>query len=163
MNKLITAGLITVTVLVAAQFIRPERTNPESDPSASIERDQNVPPDVRALVRRSCFDCHSNETVWPWYSAITPANFLVAGDVTAGRKRLNFSDWQSYKAIRRQGLLERISDQVFFGQMPLPQYLYLHPEAKLSDEEVRILIDWADGEADRLIGEDLFDAEKGDQ
>lgn len=159
MKKLIIAAL--ATGVLASQFVRPDRTNPAIDPSASIETDQHIPSEAAAIIRRSCFDCHSNETSWPWYSAITPVNYLIAEDVNAGRKRLNFSNWGDYKPVRKHGLLERISDLVHSRQMPLSRYLYLHPGAKLSDEEVDFLVEWATSEADRILEEDILSAEKG--
>jgi len=142
------AALLALAVL--AQFFRPERTNPPIDSAMTVLSDTTVPPPVRAVFRRSCFDCHSNETVWPWYSEITPVNFLVAGDVATGRKNLNFSEWGRQKLGRRMSVLEEIGDQLTGRDMPLKKYLLMHPNAKVSDDEIKMISDWCDAEQKRL-------------
>ncbi len=133
------AGLVIV-----AQFIRPDRTNPPVDQSLSVKSDSTVPPLIVAAFTRACFDCHSHETRWPWYSNITPVNFLIADDVHTGRKNLNFSEWGKQKLSRRLSILEEISDQVTAKDMPLPKYLLLHSDARLSADEIKTIGDWCD-------------------
>ena len=147
LGRLILAG---IAVLIVAQFFRPERTNPASDPNVSIRRHPGVPPAVLATLERSCFNCHSNETHWPWYSNITPVNYLVVSDVNDARKRMNFSEWGAIKTFRIQSLLDRIPDEISDGGMPLPRYVMMHPEAKLSAAEIKAISDWTDAEQDRL-------------
>lgn len=139
-------------LLLIAQFVRPERSNPASDPALSILNDQHIPPEVAVLIKRSCFDCHSNESRWPWYSTITPLNFLIANDVNKARQRLNFSEWRKQKSIKIQGLLQMIDDQVSLKNMPLPRYLSLHPGAALSESDIKAISEWAASEQDRLSG-----------
>lgn len=93
-------------------------------------------PETRALAQRACFDCHSNETVWPWYSNIAPVSWLVYRDVEEGRSKLNFSEW----GVSRQEDLEEIIEVIQNGEMPMPIYLIQHPEARLSAEEKQALI-----------------------
>jgi len=90
----------------------------------------------RALVKRACFDCHSHETVWPWYSNIAPSSWLVQRDVERGRKKMNFSDWG-----RRSEDAEEIREVILEGEMPLPTYLLMHAEARLTEEEKLRLIE----------------------
>lgn len=142
--------IVAASVMVLAQFIRPERENPVTDPGMSIRAHQAIPREILATLERSCFDCHSNETRWPWYSAITPLNFLVADDVTRARKRLNFSEWGNNKPLKQQGLLQMIDDQVSLKEMPLPKYLYAHPGAALSDPDISAISEWALFEQERL-------------
>jgi len=92
-------------------------------------------PQTAALVRRACYDCHSNETTWPWYSYVAPASWLIAHDVDEGRSRLNFSDASN---IRRS--TSDITEEIQEGGMPPAQYLLLHPDAKLTDAEKQQLI-----------------------
>lgn len=94
-------------------------------------------PQTRALAKRACFDCHSNETVWPWYSNIAPASWLIYRDVVEGRRKFNLSDWQSASLSDVGEVAEVISE----GEMPPLQYLPLHPEATLSQPEKLQLID----------------------
>lgn len=99
-------------------------------------------PETLALAQRACFDCHSNETVWPWYSRIAPVSWLVRRDVDEGRHHLNFSDWG---AVHEDGEGHDHADKMLTvveeGEMPPLTYLLMHPEAKLSDEEKRQLMD----------------------
>ena len=88
-------GVLLVTLIVS-QFIQPERTNPPADPAASFEAVAKPPREVAAVFGRACGDCHSNQTVWPWYSRISPVSWLVVGDVKEGRAKLNFSQWNIY-------------------------------------------------------------------
>ncbi len=145
-----TVGLGTLTALLVIQFIRPDRTNPRFDPARSLDSSGIVPPTVLAKLRASCYDCHSDETRWPWYSAVTPVNFLVARDVNSGRRHLNFSEWGLMKPERMQSRLGNISDEVSNREMPLPIYLTMHHDARLSDAEVKLISDWADAWQDTL-------------
>jgi hypothetical protein len=108
---------------------------------------------VAAVLRRACYDCHSLETRWPWYSSIAPASWLVARDVQNGRRHVNFSMWGRYPVSRRVESLGDIHDEVADRGMPLQQYLLLHPDAKLSDAERDSILAWTDRETARLGGE----------
>ena len=141
-------GAIVVAVL--AQFIRPDRTNPSADPALSFRSYPGVPAGVRQRIEGSCFDCHSNETRWPWYSSITPVNFLIANDVKNARARMNFSEWRKHKPGKLQSLLEEIYDQVYNKEMPMKRYTLLHPDAALADIDVKMICDWASAEQERL-------------
>lgn len=94
-------------------------------------------PQTREIAQRACFDCHSNETVWPWYSRVAPVSWLVARDVNEGREKLNFSEWPP----REQDEVDELIEVVQEGEMPMPVYLPLHPEANLSVEEKQALIE----------------------
>jgi cytochrome c551/c552 len=129
--------LIVVVVLIALFLviqvlpIGRNHTNP-----AVVSEPAWDSPATRALVERACFDCHSNETVWPWYSNIAPVSWLVSGDVTEGRSRMNFSDW----GRGRQPSVSEMVGEIEEGGMPPFQYLLMHPDAKLSAAEKQALI-----------------------
>jgi len=138
MKKLLPKILLGLgVVLVLIQFVRPEQTNPP------VTGDINAPPEVAKVLRKSCYDCHSNETTWPWYSKVAPVSWLVTRDVNEGRKELNFSEWQSFADKRKDKKFEEIADEVGEGEMPMAIYLPMHPEAKLSDAEKTLLVEWA--------------------
>lgn len=124
---------ITLVVIAGAllimQFIPVEKTNPPVKVQVKW-----VNPQVENLARRACYDCHSNETVWPWYSKVAPVSFLVARDVVKGRKHLNFSEDEIDE-------FDEMVDEIKEGRMPFPPYKIMHPEARLSDAEQKILID----------------------
>jgi mono/diheme cytochrome c family protein len=94
-------------------------------------------PATRDLAQRACFDCHSNETVWPWYGNIAPVSWLLWNDVQEGRDNMNFSEWENGGSQDLQEIVEVIQE----GEMPLPQYLLMHPEAHLSETDKQALID----------------------
>jgi cytochrome c551/c552 len=130
-------GLALIVILIGIQFIPADKSNPPEHGAAA------APGEVQALLRRACFDCHSNETVWPWYSQIAPGSLLIARDVKNGRKEVNFSTWEKYDEKRKARKLKEIAKQVEKGGMPLFYYLPLHPEAKLSPAERELIINWA--------------------
>ena len=130
-------GLALIIILIVSQFFPVDQTNPPARGAAA------APAEVQALLRRACFDCHSNETVWPWYSQIAPASLLIARDVKEGRKEVNFSTWEKYDEKRKARKLKEIAKEVEKGDMPLFYYLPLHPEAKLSPAERKLIVKWA--------------------
>ncbi len=136
-------AIVLVGIFVIIQVIRPERTNPPVDASRTLASHKQIPPAVATIFDRSCNDCHSHNTRWPWYSQIAPFSWLLVDDVNEGRKHLNFSDWASYDAKRASKKLDDICEEVEDGEMPLSKYLLLHPDAKLSEEDRKILCDWA--------------------
>lgn len=100
----------------------------QTNPPAAVEPAWDSP-ETRALAQRACFDCHSNETVWPWYSKVAPISWLVTRDVLSGRSQLNFSDWTAHAGHDHA---EEAGELVTSGEMPLPIYVVMHPEADLT-------------------------------
>ena len=153
--KWIAIGL--VALFLAAQVYQPDRSNPPVDESKTIFTSLNVPPDVKAVLDRSCTDCHSNNTTWPWYSHVAPMSWLVARDVKDGRSSMNFSVWGTYKRTRQSGKLDDISEQLSTDKMPLKPYRIMHPNSALSKEETDRVSRWAEKERDRLSEPDTTD------
>jgi hypothetical protein len=139
-----------VAVFALLQFTNPPRTNPPVAPGHDLMATNAPPPQIAALLHAACYNCHSYETKWPWYSHIAPVSWLVAGDVASGRERLNFSDWPGALPERAAKRLERISEEVDDKEMPPSKYTLLHPEARLTADERQQLIHWADQESARL-------------
>lgn len=153
MKRILTWVAISGIILFAAiQLIRPERTNPPVEPDLAAGRYLVIDPDVETLLRTACYDCHSHETVWPWYAQVAPASWLLARDVSEGRRHLNFSAWGGYAESRRVLALEEIAEEVQAGTMPFAPYLLLHPEAKLDSASRARIIEWATRESDRIAG-----------
>jgi acyl-CoA reductase-like NAD-dependent aldehyde dehydrogenase len=144
----------TVLLLVIAgagmQLFRPDRSNPPVDAAQSVQATATVPAAVDAVFRRSCYDCHSSETRWPWYSGVAPVAWAVAGDVHEARAQFSFSEWGTYPVRKRVAILEKMCDEVREGKMPLKQYLWLHRDATLSEADWKAVCDWSAEEADRL-------------
>jgi hypothetical protein len=134
---------VVVLAFVAIQFVRPSRANPPVDESKTIFATGKVPADVRAIIDRSCNDCHTHTTVWPWYTNIAPISWLVADDVEHGRKDLNLSTWGDATPKRQEHKLEEICEQVEDGEMPPRNYLFTHRDAKLSDADRNRLCAWS--------------------
>lgn len=143
-------AIILFVVFVGIQFVRPALTNPPVDESQTIAARSNVPPDVAAILERSCRDCHSNKTVWPWYTHVAPVSWWLKNHVDHGREDLNLSEWGKLPADRQDRKLRQICDEVQDGNMPLASYLPMHPSAKLSDLDKKILCDWTDQEREKL-------------
>lgn len=137
--------LIIIGILVVMQVVRPARTNPVSNPREHIQAVLPVHPEVAAIFTRSCNDCHSNNTVWPWYSNVAPVSWLVINDVREGRNDLNFSSWGAYDREKQQKLLHEICEQVKEGEMPGVSYTLMHSNARLSDTDRGTICGWTAG------------------
>jgi hypothetical protein len=111
----------------------------------------NLPENIADMLRTSCYDCHSNQTKFPWYARVAPASWLLAGDIREGRDNLNFSDWVSFTKRHKIGKLEKIKEEINSGNMPLRQYLLIHRNAKLSPEQVKTMAKWADDLSNEIL------------
>ena len=138
--------------LVGAQFIRPARTNPVVDRTVDLGSGP-VPPAMLATFKRACYDCHSSETRWPWYSNVAPASWLVASDVRNAREQMSFSRWTKYNVLDRADMLDKICEHVTKREMPPWQYRIAHADAGLSQADVDAICTWTSDEATRLTEE----------
>ncbi len=151
MKKVVKIILIVVIIaFVVIQFFRPERTTTEVYEESHITKIMNVPDDVHKILKRSCFDCHSDHTTWPWYTNIAPASWLVAKDVRNGRTKMNFSQWGRIPDAKREARLESICEEITEGEMPLKEYLYLHGDAKLTPQDKDIICNWVKAELKKI-------------
>ncbi len=151
MKKLLKWVLPGLTALVLLlQFTNPARTNPPVPPGGDISATNPPPPQIAALLHAACYDCHSDETTWPWYSRVAPVSWLVVGDVNRGRERLNFSDWPHALPDRAARRLEQMSEELGYKQMPPAKYTLIHADARLTDDQRKELENWADETAAKL-------------
>lgn len=144
------AAVVLAVVFTALQLVRPARTNPPVDEARTLEAHARVPLEVASILDRSCNDCHSHQTRWPWYSNVAPVSWYVVEHVNEGRDEMNFSDWAQYSQRQQAGLLRQICREITNGAMPLRSYLRMHHDAELSREDVKTLCDWADAESRRI-------------
>jgi len=152
--KLSTAAAASALVLAALSLIHPwGNLRADFSTGGTTLAGTNVPDEVRSVLARKCGDCHSNNTRWPLYSRIAPSSWLVEHDVHEGREHLNLSSWEQYAIDLRIDLLGKMGTQLRQGKMPLKQYLLLHPEARLSDSERKLILDWTKIERKRLIAQ----------
>lgn len=153
-GNLLRYGLISVGVVLAVlQFVPSGLPSTEPPPSSDLLANAAVPETVRALLKTSCYDCHSVETRYPWYSHVAPVSWLVAKDVREGREELNFSDWTTLARRKKVTRLEDIKEMVLEGDMPMPIYTVMHPDARLTDEQRKLIADWASAFQDTIISE----------
>ena len=159
MRKVIKWVVIAILVIfLGMQVYQPERTNPPVDETKTLFAVVTTPPEIRTVFERSCFDCHSHNTRWPFYSSIAPASWLVAADVHEGRKHLNLSMWGDYNTNKRVAKLDQICQEISDEKMPLKQYLLLHSSAALSKAEVDLICDWADEQREKLMASDTTES-----
>jgi len=143
---------VLIAAFIVMQFIgnRPET---KKDNPADLLATAKVPADVSTILRNSCYDCHSNETVYPWYAHVAPVSWLVNHDVSEGREELNFSEWDNLKLTKKAKMLDKISEEVVEeGDMPMAIYVVLHKKAKLSDADRKKIGEWVDVYAEQLFG-----------
>ncbi|ACF13210.1 conserved hypothetical protein; putative signal peptide [Chloroherpeton thalassium ATCC 35110] len=129
--------LIIVAVLIGAQLIPVERSNPP------VQADFNENDEVKKVFKRACYDCHSNETVWPLYSYVAPVSWMVSAHVEEGREELNFSDWNHYTDKKKRKKAEEALEEIEKGKMPMPGYTMIHKEAALSEQDIQLVRRWA--------------------
>jgi hypothetical protein len=137
-RRLIQIAVVFVVVLAAAQLVRPDRTNPATNASRTIQAHMGTQSGLVAILDRSCRDCHSNETVWPRYTNVAPVSWLMAYEIKAGRDALNFSEWAGYSPEQQRTLLAESCRDVSDGKMPGP-YTLLRPEARLSAQDIETI------------------------
>ena len=129
-------------VFITLQFFRIDYTQPESINENDFISMTNPPESVASILRTSCYDCHSNQTTYPWYSQIAPVSWWVGDHIHEGREELNFSEWGTFSEKRKAKKLHEIEEEVEEGEMPLKSYLIMHSESQLSEEQREELETW---------------------
>lgn len=146
MKKIKTILLYVLVPFILIQLIPVNRENPPVDSSLVLK----VPANVETILKNSCYDCHSNETVWPVYSYIAPVSWLVTRDVKFGREELNFSEWNKMSEEKMAHKKEEIIEEISRETMPMPIYLITHPTASLSNEDKLVIKNWLTGRQTEL-------------
>lgn len=136
-------ALLFAALLVLIQFIRPEKNaNPELS-TADISQVYTMPAAVKNILVQSCYDCHSNNTRYPWYAHIQPVAWWLNSHIQEGKEHLNFSEFGTYPAKKANHKLEEVEEAVTDGWMPLDSYLWVHRDARLTAEQAQAVADWA--------------------
>ena len=140
------AKVATAAALVFAglQLIPVDRRNSPIDQSRTFFATETPPAGVEAILRRSCLDCHSNQTRWPWYSYVAPVSWIVADDVHKARRQMNLSEWAGYSEKKREERLNGICEQVVNGDMPEGKYALIHRRARVSKDESADICRWVE-------------------
>ena len=134
--------LLLLLVFIVIQFFRPAKNIADGISANDITKIYAVPQDVQAVLKTSCYDCHSNNTYYPWYNNIQPVAWWLADHVNEGKRELNFSEFASYRIGRQYRKLEEINEQVKEGEMPLESYTLIHGDAKLNEQQKLSLASW---------------------
>jgi Haem-binding domain len=143
--------IISIALIILIQLIPIDRNNPTTDESSEIKLDG----EVKMIIQTACYDCHSNNTKWPWYSYVAPVSWLIANDVSDGRDEINFSLWNTYSQKRIDRKFREIAEQIEKEEMPLPIYLLMHSEANLDKSQRKVLINWANKNLEMLQPDSL--------
>ncbi|CAM3481678.1 heme-binding domain-containing protein [Aequorivita lipolytica] len=142
MNKVIKIVLVLALVaLVAIQFIRPEKNNGGYESVALFEAETKPSVKVASILKESCYDCHSDQTQYPWYAEIAPASLWLADHIEEGKEHFNVSAWKNYTVKKKEHKLEELVEMVENGEMPLESYAIIH--GNLSEEDRKLLLQWA--------------------
>ena len=134
---------ILLLVFIVIQFIRPAKNKTQGISNNDISKIYSVPAGVETILKTSCYDCHSNNTVYPWYAQVQPAAWWLDEHIKDGKKELNFSEFKSYTIRRQYKKLEEINELVKKGEMPLDEYLWIHKNAKLNEQQKLTIANWA--------------------
>ena len=135
--------LLALVALVIIQFIRPEKNQSSYEAVAAFESELKPSAEVAGILKTNCYDCHSDYTVYPWYSNITPVNYWMENHINHGKGHLNLSKWTEYSVGKKAHKMEEIIELVESRSMPLSSYTWGHSDAKLSQEQIDAVISWA--------------------
>ena len=133
-------GLVLVIAFLGIQAVPVDRSN------APTIADSQIPAEVKPILKAKCYDCHSNEVTWPWYSYVAPLSWWIADHVHEGRREVNYSLWDTYSEDKQENKLEETYDEILDEFMPLKSYLITHPDAKVTEEEFNLIEQWLDGD-----------------
>ena len=134
--------LFLLVVFVIAQFFGPEKNEGDITSIETFIAETNPPEDVKKILKETCFDCHSNTTRYPWYFNVTPVNYWIADHIEHGKGDLNFSEWAKYSLKKKEHKMDEVWEEVKKKEMPLDSYTWTHGDAKLSDEQIKAVVDW---------------------
>ena len=147
--------IILLIVFIIAQFFQPSKNAGQAQSTTDITHVVPVPDTVMALLKVACYDCHSDSTRYPWYNHITPVNWWLKSHINDGKRNLNFSEYTKGSYKRKMKRLEETADQVEKHEMPIGSYLWIHKDARLSDAQRKLIIDWANGAKDIVLKDSI--------
>lgn len=147
--------IVIVIVLVIGQFIQPPHNNGNAEAATDITHVVPVPDTVLHMLQTSCYDCHSNHTTYPWYSKITPVNWWLNSHIEDGKKELNFTTFANGTFKRKTKKMQATAEEIKKHDMPLDSYLWIHTNSRLTDEQRKMLMDWAEASKQQLMQDSL--------
>ena len=137
-------SFLLLLVFIALQFYRPEKNIAQGNHTAVFLEETNPPKTVKNMLSETCYDCHSNNTAYPWYNNVAPVSYWLSDHVNEGKEHLNFSDWENYSLKQKDHKLEELIEEVSQGEMPLSTYKWMHKNARLSQEQIDSIVAWAE-------------------
>ncbi len=154
---------IVVLIVIAIQFIQPAHNKSEQASTEDFMKVFSVPENIQAVLGSACYDCHSNNTVYPWYSNIQPGAWFMSRHITEGKKLLNFSEFGMLSKRRQASKLKEISNQIKDNQMPPWSYEMMHKKARLTTEQKKIVIDWINKAVDSISNQQAVSLKQANQ
>lgn len=134
--------LIISIILISIQFIRPDKNREIQPTKNDITANLMIPLEIQEILKTSCYDCHSNNTVYPWYNHIAPISWLIAKHINKGKEHLNFSEWKKYNFNQKNHILDEIEEVIQKNEMPLKSYLLMHHDGTITQQEKEWLLEW---------------------
>jgi hypothetical protein len=143
-------GIAFIVLFIVIQVFRINKTITPVNEQTDFIAVTQTNPEVATILKNACYDCHSNQPTYPWYTSIAPVSWWIKNHINEGSKHLNFSIWQTYTVKRKDHKLEECVEMIEEGEMPMNSYTWMHPEAKLTDAQKQLLIDWFKAEKAKL-------------
>jgi hypothetical protein len=143
-------GAALLVGFAAIQFTTPARTNPPVVPGHDAMASNAPPAEIASLFKNACYDCHSYETTWPWYSYVAPISWTVIQDVNDAREAMNFSEWPNSDPFHSRKRWRRVAEAIDANEMPIHKYTLIHSKSRLNPQQRKELINWAEQTADKL-------------
>ncbi|MBP6756677.1 MAG: heme-binding domain-containing protein [Bacteroidia bacterium] len=143
-------GIAFIVVFIVIQVFRINKTITPVNEQTDFMAVTQTNPEVATILKNACYDCHSNQPTYPWYTSVAPVSWWIKNHINEGSKHLNFSIWQTYTVKRKDHKLEECVEMIEEGEMPMNSYTWMHPEAKLTDAQKQLLIDWFKAEKAKL-------------
>lgn len=134
--------LTLLAILIVIQIFRIDKTNPPIDTQIDFATITNTPTDILEKLKGACYDCHSHETEYPWYTNVQPVAWLIKGHIKGGRQHLNYSEWGSYNSKKKSHKIEEIIEEVESRRMPMKSFTWMHEDASLSDDDIKQISTW---------------------
>jgi hypothetical protein len=134
--------IFVVAILVIIQFFKPSKNVSAAPQPNAIEQHYNVPQNVQSILHTACYDCHSNNTIYPWYNNVQPVEWWLASHINNGKRHLNFDEFYSYPLDKKRKKLSQIKETIEKDEMPLASYTLIHTDAKLSTDQKTQVLDW---------------------
>jgi hypothetical protein len=143
--------LALVVIFIAIQFVPDKMPDNKPVDERDIMYGTLVNENITSIIKTSCYDCHSNQTQFPWYAKMAPSSWLLADHINQGKSHMNFSEWEDYSKREKIGLLEDIKGEIESGEMPLKSYLLIHHDARLDSVEISAMVKWTEEATSKLL------------